>query len=94
MASLLARLRSKISQGRYEVSGHAERELENDGFEMADLRAGMASGRIAARQRDAKRGHLKYVIKGTATDERAIAIVCRLMSSENVLIITVYEDLT
>ncbi len=92
MAALLARLRNRVAQGRYEVSGHAERELENDGFEIADRLCCVASGRIVARQRDVQRGHLKYVIQGTATDGRAICIVCRLMRSGDVLVITVFEE--
>jgi len=66
--------------------------LKNDDFEVADLLSGIASGRIVGRQRDTQRGHLKYVIRGTATAGRFIRIVCRLMRSGDVLVITVFED--
>lgn len=89
MASRINVFRRKVALGRYELTGHAKDEMEQDGFTIQDLKAGVYSGRIVAMQRHG-RGLKKYVVRGKALDNRGIGLVCRLTQRGNLRFITVF----
>jgi uncharacterized DUF497 family protein len=89
MGSFIAKIRRKASRGEYELTGHAKRELESEGYSFADVRAALQSGRIVSTQRHGA-GPRKRVIAGRAVDGRELFLVCRLTSVGTVRIITAF----
>ena len=91
MGSPISNLRRKIALGQYELTGHAKEELEQDGFSIEDLKAGIYSGRIVASQRHGG-ARRKHAVKGKATDGRAITAICRITAVGSLRVITVFAD--
>lgn len=91
MGSPIANLRRKIALGQYELSAHAKEELEQDGFSIEDLKAGIYSGRITASQRHG-RGPRKHAVQGKATDGRGIVTICRMTVVGTLRVVTVFAD--
>ncbi len=79
-----------MRQGEYEFAiPHFFEEMANDDLLFADIESAIATGRIRRRFRRDPRG-IRYEIVGTATDEREIAVVCRLKETGKLLFITTY----
>ncbi len=89
MASRIAVYRQKVALGQYELTGHAKDEMEQDGFTIGDVKAGIYSGRIASTQRHGT-GRRKDVVHGKSVNRRNLALVCRLTETGIVRVITVY----
>jgi hypothetical protein len=88
---ILSRIRGKVKNDEYVLTAHAEEEMVDDGLTEVDIENAILNGRIVSRQRDAL-GRAKYIIQGTAIDDRRIQTVCRFSDSGNyIVIITVYE---
>ena len=63
--------------------------MANDDLLFADIERVVATGRIRRRFTRDPRG-ARYEIVGSATDERSIAIICRLKETGKLLFITTY----
>lgn len=89
MASRIGDFRRKIALGQYEVTSHADEEMEIDDFTLDDLKSAVYGGRIVRMQRH--RGHSrKYLIEGKAVDGRPLRLVCRPSDSGRLRIITIF----
>jgi uncharacterized protein YprB with RNaseH-like and TPR domain len=88
----IARLRELVRTLAYNISLHADDELDEDGLTVFDLEAILLSGTIVERQSDHGSGEMKYVIRGhTLTDLQAECVV-KIDHSGRLLVITVYLD--
>ncbi len=84
-------LRRKIALGVYELTSHAKLEMQDDDFSIEDIKQGIYSGRLVARQRDPFTS-TKYGVSGKAADGCRIRIVCRLTELGYLRIVTVFEE--
>ena len=83
-------IREKARNGEYEFAiPHFFEEMANDDLLLADIERVIATGRIRRRFRRDPRG-IRYEIVGTATDEREVAVICRIKETGKLLFITTY----
>jgi hypothetical protein len=83
-------IREKTRNGEYEFAiPHFFEEMSNDDLVFADIERVIATGRIRRRFRRDPRG-IRYEIVGTATDEREVAVICRLKETGKLLFVTTY----
>ena len=83
-------IREKVREGEYEFAiPHFFEEMANDDLLFADIERAIATGRVRRRFKRDPRG-TRYEIVGTATDEREVAIICRLKETGKLLFITNY----
>lgn len=85
----IQRIRQKISDKDYYLSGHAEDEMLDDGLERRDIENAILKGRIEKKLTEDLRG-TRYRIEGPARNERTIHIVCRFKEAGNLIVITAY----
>lgn len=79
-----------MREGKYEFAvPHFFEEMANDGLLFADIERAIATGRIRRRFRRDLRG-IRYEIVGFATDEREVAVICRIKQTGKLLFITTY----
>ena len=88
---ILRQLRQKVRTRQYVVSIHAAEEMDEDGYGILDVEAGILTGTILERQRDADTGEAKYRIGGTTAAERRIEEIVKLGPTGKLVIITVYQ---
>ena len=76
--------------GEYEFAiPHFFEEMANDDLLFADIERAVATGRIRRRFKRDPRG-IRYEVVGAATDEREVAVICRLKETGKLLFITTY----
>jgi hypothetical protein len=79
-----------VRNGEYEFAiPHFFEEMATDDLVFADIETVIATGRIRRRFTRDPRG-ARYEIVGAATDEREIAVICRLKETGKLLFITTY----
>lgn len=79
-----------MRDGHYEFSvPHFFEEMANDDLIFADIERVIATGRIIRRFTRDPRGD-RYEIVGSATDDRKVAVICRIKETGKVLFITTY----
>jgi hypothetical protein len=79
-----------VRAGEYEFAiPHFFEEMANDDLLFADIEWVIATGRIRKRFKRDPRG-IRYELVGSATDEREIAVICRLKETGKLLFITTY----
>ena len=88
---ILARIKTAVRDGHYEVTEHAILEAEADGFGPFDLRNAVLEGELVKKMTKDPRG-ARYIIRGRALDERKLFLVCRFTELKEVRIITVYAE--
>jgi hypothetical protein len=87
----LKRIRRAIRESRYEFTVHALEEMDEDEIDEADVRQAILHGGISAELTDDPRG-TRFVVSGTtSSQDREIEVVCRILPSGLLRIITVYE---
>lgn len=74
--------------GRYEYTAHALDEMEEDNLSDADVMSVLQNGQLVATLTDDPRGE-RYVIRQIAVPND-IEVICRLLPSGLLRIITVY----
>lgn len=80
-----------MQDGDYEFAiPHFFEEMANDDLLFVDIENVIATGRIRKRFSRDPRGS-RYEIVGAATDEREVAVICRVKESGKLLFITTYE---
>ena len=83
-------IREKVRGGEYEFAiPHFFEEMVNDGLVFADIERAIATGRIRRSFKRDPRG-IRYEVVGTATDERTVAVICRVKETGKLLFITTY----
>ncbi|MCB0185147.1 MAG: DUF4258 domain-containing protein [Caldilineaceae bacterium] len=85
----LQRIRRTIREQRYRISTHANEEMSDDFLVAADIEQIILTGDIAQRFTQDERGR-RYSLLGDTTDGRRAYVVCRLLLSGVLLIITAY----
>lgn len=89
VVSVLHRIRQRIAEEAYFISGHADEEMRADNIEEADVVNAILHGRISMRYTHDARG-TRYRVTGPAMDERTAHVLCRFHESGDLIIITVY----
>ena len=90
LLSIIHTIREKIVRREYEFTiPHFFEEMANDNLIFADIEMAIAHGRIRRKFTRDPRG-MRYEVVGPATDEREIAIICRIKSTGRLLLITTY----
>jgi len=85
----LQRMREAIREQRYRISAHANDEMADDDLIAADIESIILTGRIAQVFTHDPRG-ARYEVSGRATNDRQAYVVCRLLLSGVLLVITAY----
>jgi hypothetical protein len=89
--STIERIRDKIRQRQYDMTGHAMEEMAEDDLDIVDVECSILTGSVVRIDRDDPRG-TRYVVKGLAADETSpVGTAGRFTSTARYLIITVYE---
>lgn len=86
---ILHSIRQKVRQNFYQITQHAKDEMRDDVLSIGDVKHAILNGRIISRLTHDPRG-IRYVLGGPARDGRAINVVCRILDSEKLRIVTVY----
>ena len=88
--TIIQKIRQKIARGEYEFTiPHFFEEMLNDNLTFADIEMAINNGRINRKFTRDPRG-TRYEIIGRAGDGREIAIICRIKSTDKLLLITTY----
>jgi len=85
----IQRIRQKILDKDYYLSGHAEEEMIDDNLERFDLLNAILKGRIERKLTHDERG-TRYRIEGPSNDGRLLQVICRFKEDSSLVIITVY----
>ncbi|MFH1076003.1 MAG: DUF4258 domain-containing protein [Pseudomonadota bacterium] len=88
--TVIERIRQKIRERDYYLSGHAEEEMAEDGFGRSDMENAILQGHIEKKMTHDPRG-TRYRIEGTARDGRVMHVLCRFREASSLIIITIYE---
>ena len=88
---ILQSIRQKIVKNRYQITEHAIDEMRQDAFSTVDVKHAIRRGRLVQRFTDDPRG-TRYRILGPARDGREVNVICRILDSEELRIITVYAE--
>ena len=87
---ILQEIQRKMVNGEYEFAiPHFFEEMANDDLILPDIEMAIAHGDIRRYFTRDPRG-TRYEIVGPATDEREIAVICRVKSTGKLLLITTY----
>ncbi len=88
--AIIDTIQQKVANGEYEFTlPHFFEEMANDNLVFPDIEMAIAHGRTRRRFTRDPRG-TRYEIVGPATDERAIAVICRIKTTGKLLFITTY----
>jgi hypothetical protein len=78
---ILQRIQTAIANGEYDVTIHAVEEMAEDGLDIFDVEAAIASGNLIKTETDDPRG-ARYTIVGTAVDARTrVGVVGRFQET-------------
>ncbi|MEK7746129.1 MAG: DUF4258 domain-containing protein [Elusimicrobiota bacterium] len=83
-------LRRKIVSANYELTHHAKEEAASDDLDTEDLESIILTGRIVKTMTKDARGP-RFVAAGLTRDKQEAEIVCRILPSGRMRIITVYS---
>ncbi len=89
MKRAIETIKQKVAEQQYTISGHANEEMSDDALTASDVEHAMLTGKIRKRFTRDPRG-TRYEIVGPATDGHPVAVVCRLLETGWLRIITVY----
>jgi hypothetical protein len=86
----IERIRKKFADKEYEFTiPHFFEEMAEDDLELSDIGKIIKTGRIRRKFTRDPRG-TRYEIVGHSSDEREVAVVCRIKSTGKLLFITTY----
>ena len=87
---VLQEIQRLMAEGEYEFAiPHFFEEMVDDDLILPDIEMAIAQGYIRQQFTRDPRG-TRYEIVGPATDEREIAVICRIKSTGKLLLITTY----
>jgi len=87
----LQRIRQRILDESYLLSGHAEEEMYADELEEGDVVQAILHGQVSRSFTGDPRG-TRYQVTGPALDGRLIHVVCRFHETGELIVITVYAE--
>ena len=90
MPTRLTIIRKAVAEGRYLTTDHADTGMEMDNLTILDVEYAIAHSRIRKKETTDLRGS-RWEVVGPTEDGREIGVVVRMLKSDGVLIITVYE---
>ena len=90
MKSAIDKLRRLIRNQEYDISIHANEEMSNDALIAIDVENAILTGRVTKRFTKDERG-VRYEVTGESCDGRPVAVVCRILSTGWLRIVTVFE---
>jgi hypothetical protein len=83
------KLRKLIRNEKYEISIHANEEMSKDALLLTDVENAILTGKITKRFTRDERG-VRYEVTGESGDGRSVAVVCRIIGTGWLRIITVF----
>jgi len=83
------KLRTLVKEQEYDISIHANEEMSNDALITIDIENAILTGKITKRLTKEARG-VRYEVTGESCDGRSVAVVCRILSTGWLRIITVF----
>lgn len=86
---VIDKLRQLVREEKYVISGHANEEMSDDDLTALDIEHAILTGTIASRLTKDPRG-ARYEVVGESLDGRDVAILCRMLSTGWLRIITVF----
>lgn len=89
---VLRHIQEKIRTRQYVMTLHAEEEMSDDDLTIFDIERTVLSGEIIERQEDHHTGEWKYLVAGSAIDNRLTIVVTKLSMTNKLVIITVYLE--
>ncbi len=89
MNDYVERITLLVKQDRFRLTEHADKERENDGLKISDLRNAFATSVLIEDYPEDQRGHSSLIL-GYDRSEKPIHIVCAIDKNDIVIIITVY----
>ena len=84
-------IRRKVAAGHYQLTQHAKDEGADDEMEVADLESILLTGKLVEVLTKDVRGR-RYIVAGLTPDKRAGRVVCRMLPSGKLRIITMYLE--
>ena len=81
--------RRKVVSGQYELTQHAKDEAADDGLDIEDIESVILTGKISKTQTKDERGP-RYVLAGLTKNKKDAEVVCRILPSGKMRVITVY----
>lgn len=88
---VLIRMRDRVRTRQYVMTLHAEEEMNDDGLTVYDVERCILTGEIVERQKDARTGEWKYLVRGQTLNGDAIVVVAKLSPTGKLVFITVYR---
>ncbi len=89
----LKRMREKIRLRQYQMTIHADAELDNDDLSIYDIENAILTGEIIERQKDRETNESKFLVQGETVDGSALMVaVTKFGMSGKLIIITVYVE--
>ena len=89
MKRTIDKLRRLVRDQEYDVSIHANEEMSNDSLIAIDVENAILTGKITKRLTKEARG-VRFEVTGESCDGRPVAVVCRILSTGWLRIITVF----
>lgn len=89
MKRTIDKLRRLIRDQEYDISIHANEEMSNDALMAVDIENAILTGKITKRFTKEARG-TRYQVTGQACDGRLVAVICRILNSGWLRIVTVF----
>ena len=89
MKRAIDKLRTLVKEQEYDISIHANEEMSNDALITIDIENAILTGKITKRLTKEARG-VRYEVTGESCDGRSVAVVCRILSTGWLRIITVF----
>ena len=89
MKRAIETIKQKVTEQQYLISSHANEEMSDDALTADDVECAILTGKIRKRLTKDSRG-TRYEVVGQSTDGRPVAVVCRLLETGWLRIITVY----
>ena len=84
-------LRRKVAAGHYQITQHAKDEAADEEMDTNDIESIVLSGRLAQTLTSDPRG-ARYIVSGLTANKRDGKVVCRILPSGKLRIITVYLE--
>jgi hypothetical protein len=76
----------KNPQSEYAVTSHARKEMNDEGFSIFDVEAGILTGTILERQRDRITAESKYRVKGETVVGNDIELIAKFSPTGKLVI--------
>lgn len=89
MRRAIEKIKHKVVEQTYTISSHGNEEMSDDDLTASDVEHAILTGQIRKRFTKDPRG-TRYEVVGQAPDGRSVAVVCRLLETGWLRIITAY----